>query len=100
MGLPANRAALPYGFSAFDGVELDSKGNIYVSVLLLNRVPGFRPTDQRRLLIATKQNAPLDNNTSLVIKGDVLCTANLGFLHAKPEEADRRWSASGIPLPR
>lgn len=34
-------------------------------------------------------NAPLDNNTSLVLKGEVLCTANLGLSHTKPEEADR-----------
>jgi hypothetical protein len=30
----------------------------------------------QRLLIANKVNAPLDNNTSLVLKGDVLCTAD------------------------
>ena len=47
------------------------------------------PDGSQRLLIANKVNAPLDNNTSLVLKGDVLCTANLGFTHAKPEEADR-----------
>jgi hypothetical protein len=29
-------------------------------------------------------NAPLDNNTSMVFKGDVLCTANLGWSHPKP----------------
>jgi hypothetical protein len=34
-------------------------------------------------------NAPLDTNTSLVLKGEVLCTANLGFSHARLEEADR-----------
>jgi len=46
-------------------------------------------------------NAPLDNNTSLVLKGDVLCTANLGFVHAKPEEADRTVVCmKGFPLPK
>jgi hypothetical protein len=35
-------------------------------------------------------NAPLDNNTSLVLKEDVLCTANEGFVHyPKIQEADR-----------
>jgi hypothetical protein len=34
------------------------------------------PDGSQRLLIANKVNAPLDNNTSLVLKGDVLCTAD------------------------
>src|SRR5450432_2169070 len=55
----------------------------------------------QRILIANKLNAPLDNNTSLVLKGDVLCTANLGFVHAKPEEADRTVVCmKGFPLPK
>ena len=46
-------------------------------------------------------DAPLDNNTSLVLKGDVLCTANLGFVHAKPEEADRTVVCmKGFSLPK
>jgi hypothetical protein len=46
-------------------------------------------------------NAPLDNNTSLVLKGDVLCTANLGWTHPKPEEADRTVVCmKGFPLPK
>jgi hypothetical protein len=46
-------------------------------------------------------NAPLDNSTSLILKGDVLCTANLGFVHAKPEEADRTVVCmKGFPLPK
>jgi hypothetical protein len=48
-----------------------------------------------------KENAPLDNNTSQVLKGDVLCTANLGFTHATPEEADRTVVCmKGFPLPK
>jgi len=27
---------LPYGFSAFDGIELDAKGNIYVSEIYVS----------------------------------------------------------------
>jgi sugar lactone lactonase YvrE len=92
---------LPYGFSAFDGIELDGKGNIYVSEILLNQIWVLSPDGSQRILIATKQNAPLDNNTSLVLKGDVLCTANLGFTHAKPEEADRTVVCmKGFPLPK
>jgi hypothetical protein len=88
-GTAGEPVPLPYGFSAFDGIELDDKGNIYVSEILLNQIWVLSPDGSQRILIATKQNAPLDNNTSLVLKGDVLCTANLGFTHAKPEEADR-----------
>ena len=100
-GTAGETVPLPYGFSAFDGIELDAKGNIYVSEILLNQIWVLSPDGSQRILIATKQNAPLDNNTSLVWKGDVLCTANLGFTHAKPEEADRTVVCmKGFPLPK
>ncbi len=100
-GTAGEPVPLPYGFSAFDGIELDDKGNIYVSEILLNQIWVLSPDGSQRILIATKQNAPLDNNTSLVLKGDVLCTANLGFTHAKPEEADRTVVCmKGFPLPK
>jgi sugar lactone lactonase YvrE len=100
-GTAGEPVPLPYGFSAFDGIELDAKGNIYVSEILLNQIWVLSPDGSQRILIATKQNAPLDNNTSLVLKGDVLCTANLGFTHAKPDEADRTVVCmKGFPLPR
>ena len=79
----------PTGYSAFDGIELDSKGNIYVSEIFRNEIWVLSPDGSQRILVANKMNAPLDNNTSLVMKGEVLCTANLGFFHTKPEEADR-----------
>jgi hypothetical protein len=72
-----------------------------VSEIFLNQILVLSPDGSQRMLIATKQNAPLDNNTSLVWKGHVLCTANLGFTHAKPEEADRTVVCmKGFPLPR
>jgi sugar lactone lactonase YvrE len=77
------------GYSAFDGIELDAKGNVYVSEIFRNEIWVLSPDGSQRLLVANKMIAPLDNNTSLVMKGDVLCTANLGFAHAKPEDADR-----------
>jgi sugar lactone lactonase YvrE len=70
-GTAGEPSPLPYGFSAFDGIELDGKGNIYVSEILLNQIWVLSPDGSQRILIATKQNAPLDNNTSLVLKGDV-----------------------------
>lgn len=89
------------GYSPFDGVELDAKGNIYVSEILRNEIWVLAPDGSQRILIANKMNAPLDNNTSLVLRGDVLCTANLGFTHAKPEEADRTVVCmKGFPVPK
>ena len=79
----------PSGYSPFDGIELDARGNIYVSEILRNEIWVLSPDGSQRILIANKANAPLDNNTSLVLKGAVLCTANLGFAHQKPEDADR-----------
>jgi len=89
------------GYSPFDGVELDAKGNIYVSEILRNEIWVLKPDGSQRILIANKLNAPLDNNTSLVLEGDILCTANLGFTHPKPEEADRTVVCmKGFPLPK
>ena len=79
----------PSGWSPFDGVEVDARGNIYVSEILRNEIWVLSPDGSQRLLIANKMTAALDNNTSLVLKGDVLCTANLGYTHPKPEDADR-----------
>jgi len=79
----------PAGASIYDGVELDAKGNVYVSEILRNEIWVISPDGSQRILIANKMNAPLDNNTSLVLKGNVLCTANLGFVHPKPADADR-----------
>ena len=88
-GTAGDPVVLPHGFSVFDGIALDGKGNIYVSEILLNQIWVLSPDGSQRILIATRQNAPLDNNTSLILRGDVLCTANLGFAHERPEEADR-----------
>jgi sugar lactone lactonase YvrE len=100
-GTAGEPVALPGGFSVFDGVELDAKGNIYVSEILLNQIWVLSPDGSQRILIANKMNAPLDNNTSLVLKGDVLCTANLGFTHAKPQDADRTVVCmKGFPVPK
>ena len=70
------------------GFELDAKGNIYVSEIVRSEIWVLSP-DSHNALVANKMSAPLHNNTSLVMKGEVLCTATLGFSHAKPEEADR-----------
>jgi hypothetical protein len=41
------------------------------------------------VLIANKKMAPLDDNTSLAWYKGTICTANLGFTHQKPEQADK-----------
>lgn len=83
------QALRPSGYSPLDGVELDARGNIYVSEVLRNEIWVVSPDGSQRILIASKQNTPLDNNASLILKGDVLCTANFGVTHQKPEDADR-----------
>ncbi len=77
------------GYAMLDGIELDAAGDIYVSDVLRNEIWVIAHDGSQRILIANKANAPLDDNTSLVMKGDMLCTANLGYSHPKPEEADR-----------
>jgi sugar lactone lactonase YvrE len=100
-GTAGDPVPLPTGFSAFDGITLDDRGNLYVSEILLNQIWVLSPDGSQRLLIATKQNAPLDDNTSLVLRGDVLCTANLGFSHARREDAERTIVCmKGFPLPK
>jgi sugar lactone lactonase YvrE len=83
------QALQPSGYSLLDGVVLDAKGNIYVSEVLRNEIWVLSPDGSQRILIANKMNAPLDNNTGLVLKDDVLCTSNSGFAHSKSEDADR-----------
>jgi sugar lactone lactonase YvrE len=77
------------GYSSLDGIVLDKKGTIYVSEILRNEIWALSADGSHRQLIASKMTAPLDNNTALILKGDVLCTANEGFSHDKVEHADR-----------
>jgi hypothetical protein len=47
-GTAGEPVALPYGYSAFDGIELDGKGNIYVSEILLNQIWVLSPDGSKR----------------------------------------------------
>jgi len=92
---------LSSGHSLLDAVQLDPRGNIYVSEMLRNEIWALSPDGSQRILIANKMNAPLDNNTGLVLKGDVLCTSNFGFAHSKSEDADRTVVCmKGFPVPK
>ena len=77
------------GYSPFNGIAFDDRGNIYVSEILRNEIWVLSPDGSKRALVANKKMAPLDNNTSLAWYKGVLCTANLGFTHPKPAEADK-----------
>lgn len=89
------------GYSPLDGVELDAKGNIYISELLRNEIWVLSPDGSQRILVATANNSPLDNNESLLLRGDVLCTSNEGFIHQNPEKADRTVVCMrGFPVPK
>jgi len=99
MGRQVNLWHCPYGYSAFDGIELDGKGNIYVSEILLNQIWVLSPDGSQRILIANKENAPLDNNTSLVLKGALYSKPWLG--PREPDEADRTVACmNGFPVPK
>ena len=88
-GSAGKAVAISRGHSPFDGIEFDDKGNIFVSEILRSELWVLSPDGSKRSLVADKTMAPLDNNTSLVWHNGTICTANLGFTHAKPEEADR-----------
>jgi sugar lactone lactonase YvrE len=92
---------LSSGYSLLDGVLLDAKGNIYISEMLRNEIWVLSPDGSQRIQIANLANAPLDNNTNLVLKGDVLCTTNEGYIHQNPEKADRTVVCmKGFPVPK
>jgi len=89
------------GHSPFDGIELDDEGNIYLSEIMRNEIMVLSPDGRQRVMIATKDNALLDNNASLVLRNGVLYTANLGFSHPNKEDADKTIVAiSGFPKPK
>ena len=91
---------LATGFSILDGLDLDKSGNIFISEITLNQIWALSPDGSKRVLIADKRNAPLDGNTSLVIRDGVLCASNLGSQHSPPQEADRTVVCmTGFPLP-
>jgi len=94
-------ALQPSGYSLLDGVVVDAKGNIYISEMLRNEIWVLSPDGAQRIQIANPANAPLDNNSSLILKEDVLCAANFGLAHQKLEEAARTVVCmKGFPVPK
>ncbi len=71
--------------TVLDGVELDEVGNIYVSELLRSEISVFSPDGRERLVIASKDTAPINGPTSLVYRAGQLCVANMGWeVHPEP----------------
>jgi hypothetical protein len=89
-----------------DGIEIDDEGFIYVSDIIRNEISIIAPVEHPfslppRLIIANIFNAPLDNNTSLVLRDGVLYTANLGYMHEDWQNADKTVVAiKGFQKPR
>ncbi len=89
-----------------DGIEIDGEGFIYVSDIIRNEISVIAPIAHPfglppRMIIANKFNAPLDDNTSLVLRDGVLYTANLGFTRPKWQDADKTVVAiKGFPKPK
>ncbi len=77
------------GHSPLDGIELDEFGNIYLSEPFRNEIICLSSDGSQRIIIANRENAPLDNNTSLVLRKGILYTANLGFIHERWQNADK-----------
>jgi sugar lactone lactonase YvrE len=88
-GTAGKATVVARGFTPFDGIAFDDKGNIYVSEILRSEIWVLSPDGSKRALVANKKMAPLDDNTSLVWYKGAICTANLGFTHPKREQADK-----------
>jgi sugar lactone lactonase YvrE len=88
-GTAGKATVVARGYSPFDGIAFDDKGNIYVSEILRSELWVLSPDGSKRALVANKKMAPLDDNTSLAWYKGTICTANLGFTHQKPEQADK-----------
>src|ERR1700735_4381302 len=84
-GTAGKATVVARGYSPFDGIAFDDKGNIYVSEILRSELWVLSPDGSKRALVANKKMAPLDDNTSLAWYKGTICTANLGFTHQKPE---------------
>ncbi len=88
------------GHSLLDGIALDEEGNIYVSEIFRNEIIGLSPDGSKRVVVASQHSAPLDGNASLVVHAGTLYVANLGFTHARWQDADRTVVAiRGFPRP-
>jgi sugar lactone lactonase YvrE len=82
-----------------DGVELDERGNIYVSEPYRNEISVFSPDGSQRIVIATAETAPLDGPTSLSYRNGTLCVANSGMTPSDTHEPRSVACVSGFRRP-
>jgi hypothetical protein len=91
----------PSGYSPFDRVELDAKGINSGSEIFRSEIWALSPDGPQRLLAANKMTSLVDNNTRLMMKGDSLCTTNLGIARVMLEEIDRTVACTkGFAVPK
>lgn len=85
-----------------DGIDIDEMGNVYVSEPQLNTITVFSPKGDKRMVIATRETAPLAGPTSLVVHKQVVCTSNVDFDAAPAMQAERGTVTciSGFRLPQ
>jgi sugar lactone lactonase YvrE len=83
-----------------DGVELDDRGNIYVSEPYRNEISVFSPDGSERIVIATADTAPISGPTSLTFRSGVLCVANSGMGPKDVSEPRTVTCMSGFRRPR
>jgi sugar lactone lactonase YvrE len=62
-----------------DGIAVAADGTIFTSETMRNEIWALTADGSRRRLVAHGDNAPLDGNAGLAIRGEKLCVANLGF---------------------
>ncbi len=82
-----------------DGIELDERGNIYVSEIYRNEISVFSPDGRQRIVIGTAGTAPLDGPTSLSYRNGTLCVANSGMTSTDTREPRSLACLSGFRRP-
>jgi len=96
----AGRATLlARDLTMLDGVELDDRGNIYVSEPYRNEISVFSPDGSQRIVVASADTAPIDGPTSLVFRNGTLCTANSGMTPTTLHEPRSVTCISGFRRP-
>lgn len=72
-----------------DGIAVAADGTIYTSEITRNEIWALSADGARRRLVASADNAPLDGNAGLAMRGERLCIANLGFPKTVQSQMDR-----------
>jgi sugar lactone lactonase YvrE len=98
-GKAGKATLLARDLTMLDGVELDDRGNIYVSEPYRNEISVFSPDGSQRIVVASADTAPIDGPTSLVYRNGTLCTANSGMTPTTLHEPRSVTCISGFRRP-